>query len=301
MAQYCITGKRIIKLHIPDTFDINKIQLGIPVMDDEAKKVGLMEVGDIVLPSGTFGIHSRKNAYGYAYTDNTKNKERRYVSTNWVHPYGNTNASMVAVDIYRECFPKIEVAAYGIELQLYEDQSKQKFVIVNMTDEIREGYIKEAINLMLEIYGKCNVYDGIVRVENVIKRKRCNWEILPPGEMPSKHIEKLLKSMNKTTDTYDMARLKYIEMYNATIAVEGINGFKGYYAYLYENYCVLESAFYGNATYIIPKDNWEELSQKTKRELIDEKKLIGKIDHTAKWKENVARIFKELGITKRVG
>lgn len=301
MAQYCITGKKIIKFHIADTYDINKIQLGIPVMGDEAEMVGLMEVGDIVLPSGTFGPQSRKNAYGYAYADKTKPKERRYVSTNWVYPFGNTNASMVAADIYRECYPKIEVEAYEIELQLYEDESKQQFVIVNMTGEIRKKYMKEAINLMLEIYGKCYVYDGVIRVEKTIKRKRCNWEILPSGEMPSRHVEKQLKSMNQKTDAYDIARLNYMEMYNATTMVEGINGFKGYYAYLYENYCVLESAFYGNATYIIPKDNWEELSQKTKRELIDEKQLVGKIDHTEKWKQNVAGIFKKLGITKKVG
>ena len=56
MAQYCITGKKIIKFHIADTYDINKIQLGIPVMGDEAEMVGLMEVGDIVLPFGTFEI-----------------------------------------------------------------------------------------------------------------------------------------------------------------------------------------------------------------------------------------------------
>lgn len=55
MAQYCITGKRIVKLQIPNTYDINEIQLGIPVMDNEAEIVGLTEVGDIVLPSGTFG------------------------------------------------------------------------------------------------------------------------------------------------------------------------------------------------------------------------------------------------------
>lgn len=301
MAQYCITGKKIIKLHIPDTYDINKIQLGIPVMGNEAEIAGLMEVGDIVLPSGTFGPQSRKNAYGYTYADKTKPKERRYVSTNWVYPFGNTNASMVAADIYRECYPKIEVEAYGIELQLYEDENKQQFVIVNMTDEIRKKYMKEAINLMLEIYGKCYVYDGVIRVEKTIKRKRCNWEILPPGEMPSRHVEKQLKSMNQKTDTYDIARLNYMEMYNATTRVEGINGFRGYYAYLYENYCVLESAFYGNATYIILKDNWEEMSQKTKKELIDEKQLIGKIDHTEKWKQNVAVMFKELGITKKAG
>lgn len=301
MAQYCITGKRIVKLQIPHTYDINKIQLGIPVMDNEAEIVGLRGVGDIVLPSGTFGSQSRKNAYGYSYADKTKPKERRYVSTNWVYPFGNTNASMVAADIYRECYPKIEVEAYGIELQLYEDESQQQFVIINMTDEIRKKYMKEAINLMLEIYGKCYVYDGVIRIEKIIKRKRCNWEILPPGEMPSRHVEKQLKAMNQKTDIYDITRLNYIEMYNATTMVEGINGFKGYYAYLYENYCVLESAFYGNATYIIPKDNWEELSQKTKKELFNEKKVVEKIDHTEKWKQNVAEIFKKLGISKKVG
>lgn len=300
MAQYCINGKRIVKLQIPHTYDINKIQLGIPVMDNEAEIVGLKEDGDIVLPSGTFGPQSRKNAYGYSYADKTKSKERRYVFTNWVYPFGNTNASMVAADIYKECYPKIEVEAYGIELQLYEDESKQQFVIVNMTDDVRKKYMKEAINLMLEIYGKCYFYDDVIRIEKTIKRKRCNWEMLPPGEMPSRHVEKQLKSMNQKTDTYDIARLNYMEMYNATTMVEGVNGFKGYYAYLYDNYCVLESAFYGNATYIIPKDNWEELSQKTKRELFDEKKVVEKIDHTEKWKHNIARIFKKLGITKNV-
>ena len=41
------------------------------------------------------------------------------------------------------------------------------------------------------------------------------------------------------------------------------------------------------------------MSQRTKRELIDEKKLVEKIDHTEKWKKNIARIFKNLGISKK--
>lgn len=299
MEQYCIKGKRIRSLCIPKAYDLNKIQIGIPVMVDEAEKVGLVEVGDIVLPAGMFGPQSRKNAYGYTYADKTKEKERRYITTNLVYPYGNTDASKVAADIYRECYPKIEIEPYGIEMQLFEDENNQQFVIINMTDEIRKQYLKEAINLLLEIYGICYVYNGVIRFEKTIKKRRCNWEILPPGEMPSKHVEKQLKAMNQSTDTYDIERLNYIEMYNALEMVEGINGFKGYYAYLYENYCVLESAFYGNATYIIPEDNWEELSQKTKRELTDEKKLVGKINHTEKWKKNIATIFENLGISRK--
>ena len=86
------------------------------------------------------------------------------------------------------------------------------------------------------------------------------------------------------------------EKYNSEKIVEGINGFKGYYAFIFSKCCVLESAIYGNATYIIPKENWEILSQKTKKELFDENKVIGKIDHTAKWKQNVSDKFRMLEV-----
>lgn len=82
MNSYHIKKHRINKLHIPETYDINKIQLGIPVTANEAAIVGLKEVGHIVLPSGKFGPQSKRNAYGYSYTDKSKPKERRYVSTN---------------------------------------------------------------------------------------------------------------------------------------------------------------------------------------------------------------------------
>ena len=85
--------------------------------------------------------------------------------------------------------------------------------------------------------------------------------------------------------------------YNSEKIVEGINGFKGYYAFVFSGYCVLESAIYGNATYIIPRENWENLSQKTKKELFAEDKVVAKIDHTEKWQQNIKNIFNKLGIT----
>lgn len=296
--QYSIKGKRILKISLPKGFDVNTIQIGVPVMDDEAKKVGLERVGDIVLPSGKFGVQSKKNAYGYSYVDKTKPKERRYVSTNWIQPFGNDNASPVAVDMYRECYPKICVPAYEIELQLYRGENGNKYVIVNLTKEIREGFLKEAINLLLEIYGVCYVFEKEIKIDNSVKRQRCNWEILPAGEMPSKHIEKQLRESGKDSNTYDVYRLRFIEKYPVEKVVEGLNGFKGYYAYVFKMCCVLESAVYGNATYIIPKENWEILSQKTKKELFDEGYVIKKIDHTKSWKYNIKTIFKRFNIGK---
>lgn len=296
--QYSIRGKRIRKLLLPKEFDINTIQIGVPAKGDEAQKVGLEREGDIVLPSGMFGSQSKKNAYGYSYADKTKPKERRYVSTNWIQPFGNDNASPVAVDIYRECYPQICVPAYEIELQLYRGENGNRYVIVNLTKEIREVFLKEAVNLLLEIYGVCYIFEKDIQIDDSAKRQRCNWEILPADEIPSEHIEKQLREHEKVVDTYDGYRLRYIEKYDFEKVVEGVNGFKGYYAYVFNKYCVLESAVYGNATYIIPKENWEILSQKTKKELFDEGYVIKKIDHTKNWEHNIRTIFKSLNIGK---
>lgn len=51
---------------------------------------------------------------------------------------------------------------------------------------------------------------------------------------------------------------------------------------------------YGNATYIVPKENWEVLSQKTKKELFDENIVIEKLVHNAKWRWNIANVIKKL-------
>lgn len=296
--QYSIRGKRIRKLLLPKEFDKNTIQIGVPVKENEDQKVGLKRAGDIVLPSGRFGAQSKRNAYGYSYVDKTKPKERRHVSTNWIRPYGNEKVSPIAVDISRECYPQICVSAYEIELQLYKSESDDKYVIVNLTKEIRERFLKEAINLLLEIYGVCYIFDKDIQIDDSIKRQRCNWEILPAGEMPSKHIEKQLREHGKKADIYDKHRLEYIEKYHFEKAVEGVNGFKGYYAYVSKKYCVLESAIYGNATYIIPENNWEILSQKTKKELFDEGYVIKKIDHTKSWEDTIRTIFASLNIGK---
>jgi hypothetical protein len=188
------------------------------------------------------------------------------------------------------------VPPYGIELQLFKSKDGQLYVIVVLTDEIRANYLKEAVNILLEIYGVCYIFDGEIQLDYSSKRQRCNWKMLPPGEMPSRHIKKQLGERGEKIDTYDIFRLEYMEKYNSEKIVEGINGFKGYYAFIFSKCCVLESAIYGNATYIIPKENWEILSQKTKKELFDENKVIGKIDHTAKWKQNVNDKFKMLEV-----
>lgn len=299
MAQYRIEKSRILKFQVPKGYDTSKIQIGVPVMKNEASNVGLQNVGNAILPSGKFGPVCRRNAYGYSYPDKSQPPKKRYISTNWIQPFGNAYASSVAVDIYRPCYLQIEVPPTEIELVLIENKSKHRFVVANLTSTIRNNFLKETINIFLEIYGFCYIFsDGIDFSEMLERqqRQRCNWEILPPGEKPSVHLTNQLKMQEKNIDTFDVSRLSFLETYKLEKIVEGVNGFNGYYAYVFTKYCVLESAIYGNATYIIPKENLEALSQKTKRELIDSRIVVDKIIHTKKWKNTIRKSFDTLGI-----
>lgn len=295
MANYRICNKKKIrKLNLPKSFDLDAVQLGVAVIEDEAAKVGLNNVGDSVIPSYKFGALCNRNANGYSYPDKTKPKENRYITTNWIQPFGNEYASPVACDIYRPCYPLVKVPPMEIELTLYENEKAEKYVVALLTNVIRQNHLIDVINIFLEIYGECIVFDNEINIDNNTKRHRCNWEILPPGELPSVHLKNQLRHNKENTDTYDMNRLKVLERYEVEQIVEGINGFDGYYAYVFGGFCVLESASYGNATYIVPKENWEIWSQKTKKELFDENIVIEKLVHNANWEWHITKTIRKL-------
>lgn len=293
MASFHIVKSKINKFCLPKGFNIEKIQIGLPADENKQNLLKLKNLGDTILPSGNWGNVCFKNAYGETILDKNQPKEKRYVSTNWIHPYGNTYSPKVACDIYKYCWVKIEIAPLEIELTLSLGNDNKPYITAVLTPEIRKNHIKEAINIFLEIFGECYVFDSNICLDNTRYRK-CNWELLPPGTKPSIHLSNQLKQNNQDVDTFDIARLRYLDKYDVKEIVEGTNGFKGYYAYIFDKHCILESAIYGNATYIIPKENWEILSQKTKNELLNTNQVIEKIVHTENWFHNIRKIIKNL-------
>ena len=87
----------------------------------------------------------------------------------------------------------------------------------------------------------------------------------------------------KRRPNYNQSRLDTLNSYNPFEVFVGSGGFTGYYAFVFKNTCFLENGYYGNATYVVPKDKWKKLSQLSKQEVLSTTDVIEKVNHTSEW------------------
>ncbi len=139
----------------------------------------------------------------------------------------------------------------------------------------------------MEIFGECQVFSD--DLEDIVKApiKRVNWRILPRGQLTWEQLKIAMKPIveqaPKGKRSYIWYRLEKIAGFKPTFAATGLSGFNGYFIMGFENknIFVCESCLYGNATYIFGED-WENLSKKTKSEILTAKLQKDRIIHKAK-------------------
>ena len=71
----------------------------------------------------------------------------------------------------------------------------------------------------------------------------------------------------------------------------GINGFQDYLVFVFDKICILETNKYGNATYIVKKENWKTASMFTKAELLNSDFIVDRIIHNEDWKNKIDKIL----------
>lgn len=117
-------------------------------------------------------------------------------------------------------------------------------------------------------------------------------EVSPTNiEMVLTKDKKKHKSKNKGFEEY---RIEMLNKFNPIDIFCGTGGFTGYYAFIFNKYCCLESSYYGNATYVIPVKNWEELSKMSKGDLLSSKYIIKKINHNENWYKDLVDVMREV-------
>lgn len=147
-------------------------------------------------------------------------------------------------------------------------------------------------NLLQENTGICNIFEATATDSDYIENLYVNWELLPPGEQNiDKNIEYFISKLkNPSTQIKNTItdRVNFFESLQPIQYIVGESKFSRYIgAMLREDLVLLENVHYGNAIYIL-LENWKELSQLSRIELLNSSnKNFIRITHRGNWKNRV--------------
>jgi hypothetical protein len=306
-----IKKKRIVNLESTLGFVKEGTTVAIGIKDPERysgilEKVGFampLNVGDSLLPPASIGPTSKFNAEGkyIIHKDQPKEIAYRVVEWHWQEYDGryDTVEQSRLVDVPYKRYPRTFIRPHGVETTVSKTL-KGNFVLMSpfiQYTEANKELLKHTLNLFLEIFGECQVF--MEDLNEVIKPpiRRLNWKILPTGRMPweqlRQELEPIIKSAPEGNRPFILHRLETINSFNPDFTAVGKAGFNGYVimGFPNKNIYVCESIFYGNATYIFA-ERWEELSKKTKAEMLDDNLQEERIIHRVeRWDRRIRELL----------
>lgn len=249
--------------------------------------------GEQILPA-IVGSVSKHNAEGGFKKEEDKPKEIKYRQIAIKDWHGN----LQYVDIPYKRYQRSILYPPSIELRIVHKNSKQIILSPQLIrSKDNNEIIKHVFNLFLELFGSCYVLNNnlIPNIGN-IPVKRVNWEILPKGEYPWEKVKSLVneytQSLNNSRKTLIKKRIDVLSKYNLSEIIIGKGGFNGYWILKFKDmdFYVLESLYYGQATYILG-DNWEVISQLSKREILERELNEARIIHDKNWEAEINRLL----------
>jgi hypothetical protein len=265
------------------------------------KEIGFtddLEVGESVLPTIS-GPISEYNAIGTYIKHKDQPMETAYTTVFWSWEQwagrGHTETHSDYRDRPYKRYPRTFISPPSIELTISETDNGNKVVISPIIEyNNNDEDFLHIINLFLEIFQECQIFTENLDEIVITPTKRLNWEILPKGPMP---WDKLLENVGpiiKRAPNHPVVlhRIHKINNFNPDFRAIGKAGFNGYivFGFKKKGIYIFESMMYGNATYIFD-ENWEELSKKTKAEILDKNLQKYRIIHRANWDNEINRLF----------
>lgn len=214
----------------------------------------------------------------------------------WNGPYDTVESSRL-VDVPYQRYPRTFVPPPSVEIAVSKTLEGELVLVSPFIEytEQNKDLLKHTINLFLEIFGECQFFaeDMVEIIKAPVHR--LNWRILPTGPMPweqlSREIEPIVKSTSEGNQPFILHRLKTISNFNPDFVAIGTAGFRGYIilGFRDRNIYFCESLFYGNATYIFD-EQWEELTKKTKAEILNKDLHEDRIIHRVEsWETRIKK------------
>ncbi|MBP0637994.1 hypothetical protein [Cupriavidus sp. AcVe19-6a] len=281
--------------------------LGLPVDDEIAKRLAEMGFdiplvpGQRLLPAARKGPACRRNAEGYHIVHRDQPKETAYRQVEWtwtqfVGRYDTEEKSRI-VDVPYQRYPRTHVAPYSIELEIKVRADNQVFVVAGpfSNEEPQAVVATNTANMLRETLGGFEVLDKDLASWVSAPVRRLNWKLLPPGKNPWESalpvLEEMVERAPRGNQCVLRARLAAVGGKNPDFVAIGMGGFDGYtvFGFVKQKVCVLESPQVNNATYVLPMDSWEAVSQMTKAQILDAKAHKARIVHTRSWFDSLEK------------
>lgn len=269
---------------------------------EEFQRVGLNaapEDGEAVLPP-IVGPISLFNAEGSWIVHTDQPKEPRVVGQRiwrWREfrgRYDSVERERI-IDIERDCYPRTFVEPPAVEMIVATVEGQRRLVSAVPADSDHNLLI-HTINLYLERFGTCDVTND-PQERPIPELRRVNWRILPEGDDPWGRARVAVRNRNlesHDSETIILDRQEHICSFGPNEIFVGQGGFDDYLAYIFEErgVVVLESVTRGNAIYVFER-NWEDFSQLTKREIIQNDLHLQRIIHATGWKQRFAQLMRQ--------
>ena len=257
--------------------------------------------GDTILPNVKCGPISRYNAEGKNVVRRDLPKETAYrqVEWTWIERHGQDKVEKSdAKDVPYERYPREFMPPPSVEISLMLGADGQPLMVapVQTVDSVDNLMLLHTVNLFLEIFGECQTFteEGVALIH--VPLKRLSWNILPPGVRPwaqlHQEVDPLMKHLSPNKQKLVGRRFETINSYKPDFVATGQAGFAGYVVFGFEREHVYlcESMYTGNATYVFA-ENWAQLSQKTKAEILNEDLQKERIIHREGWPIQIERLL----------
>jgi len=261
-----------------------------------------LHVPQSVVPSATQGRYSKRNRYGKEIVRKDLPMEG-YDITFESPNYGDWSKGSHTTSWYRERYRRDFDPPRELEIEMRctnPEPGRNSYMIafkvnepLDPADEDFDDRLLYNLNLLQENAYGAGVEAADVDLDAYYATLQVGWEILPPGSR-EEALERLFRGRQPSREERDVAdgRLQFFESLAPRRIIVGTSGFRRYLGALLEDDLVMfENPTYGNAIYIM-YGNWEELSQRTRIDLLAGRcgDDFARVVHKAGWEDRVRRL-----------
>lgn len=253
-----------------------------------------------VLPLPESGTWARRNVEGWDTVLRDLPKENRTFSFE-VPNFGDWSKGSHEISFTRECFQREVIGPLYAAVTISKVDGSEDGQAVTLSFELdytfdpAEGNFEKqllmGINLLQEATGCSDVFPADASMEEILETRVVNWEILPPGTSEKTIVRSITQKHPSVSPGIIAERFEILSKLKPEAYIKGTNmGTTAYFgAKFADDLVVFENIKYGNAIYVM-RENWEDLSKRSRTELLRNPAEYARIVHRKGWQRRLKHL-----------